>query len=191
MISHTRALLFPLRSNRGHMAIEDVVSELNRLQAVGLIAEYAIGGAVAAQAYIAPMSTEDVDVFIVIPGDEATSLTPLRLIYPDLISHGAKLNGPYVEIGGWPVQFLATQEPLYADAISSARTMAFGGQSGRVMGPEHLAAIALNTGRAKDSLRLLEFLKTGALDATVFGGLIERFGLAEEWEQFQLKFMNQ
>lgn len=37
----------------GPMALDEVVSELNRLQADGLVANYAIGGAVAAQAYIA------------------------------------------------------------------------------------------------------------------------------------------
>ena len=63
------------------MGIGEVVSELNRLRADGIIATYAIGGAVAAQAYIAPMSTEDVDVFVVVASEQATSLNPLKLIY--------------------------------------------------------------------------------------------------------------
>jgi hypothetical protein len=121
------------------MPIEEVVSELNRLHAEGTIAEYAIGGAVAAQAYIAPMSTEDIDVFVIFAGAEASTLAPLQPLYTDLIPRGAKVNGPYLEIGGWPVQFLPAADPLYESAIAEARSIPFGDQSARVMGPEHLA----------------------------------------------------
>lgn len=170
--------------------MEKVVSELNRLQTDGLIAAYAIGGAVAAQAYIAPMSTEDVDVFAVLSEPDASSLAPLRSIYADLIPRGAKENGPYLEIGGWPVQFLTFREPLYESAITHARVIQIGGQPARIMDPEHLAAIALKTGRAKDHLRLLEFISSGAINQASFEKLLERFGLSDAWKSFRVKFMS-
>ena len=171
------------------MALADVIVELNRLQADGRIASYAIGGAVAAQAYITPMSTEDVDVFVVIAGAEAMSLAPLRHIYADLISRGAKPNGGHLEIGGWPVLLLSPAGPLYDVAIAGARSVPIDGHSARIMGPEHLAAIALQTGRGKDLVRLDEFIKTGALDMTHFGTLVEQFGLTEKWDKFQSQFL--
>lgn len=171
------------------MAIADVIVELNRLQADGRIVSYALGGAVAAQAYITPMSTEDVDVFVVIAGDVATSKAPLRLIYADLISRGAKPNREHLEIGGWPVQLLPPAGPLYDAAIAGARTVPLDGQSARIMGPEHLAAIALQTGRGKDLVRLDEFIKTKAIDMTLFGTLVEEFGLTEKWDKFQSQFL--
>lgn len=173
------------------MAIEEVVIALNRLESDGLIASYAIGGAVAAQAYIAPMSTEDVDVFVVFSGDSANSLSPLQPIYANLIPRGAKISGPYLEIGGWPVQFLPAGAPLYTAAISDARSLPFGDVSARVMGPEYLAAIALQTGRGKDHLRLLEFINTGVLDESVFRNLVAHYGLSQKWSIFQAKFMEE
>ena len=170
------------------MAIADVIVEMNRLQTEGRIASYALGGAVAAQAYITPMSTEDVDVFVVIAGAEATSLAPLRLIYADLISRGAKPDREYLEIGGWPVQLLPPAGPLYDAAIAGARTVPLDGQSARIMGPEHLAAIALQTGRGKDLVRLDEFITTGAIDMPLFNILVEQFGLTEKWNRFRLQF---
>ena len=139
-------------------------------------------------AYIAPMSTEDVDVFVIFNSVDSHSLAPLRAIYADLISRGAKVDGPYLVIGGWPVQFLASDEPLYADAISHARTVPVGSQAMRVIGPEHLAVIALRTGRSKDHLRLLEFLNTGILDEAYFKELVERFGFVREWKEFRTRF---
>ena len=135
------------------------------------------------------MSTEDVDVFVFLTGPGANSLSPLSGVYADLIARGAKESGAYLEIGGWPVQVLLPMNPLYEDAILSARTAPFGTEIGRVMGPEHLAAIALQTGRPKDKLRLLEFINTGVLDSTTFEALLARFGLTDKWNSFQSTFL--
>jgi hypothetical protein len=171
------------------MAIQDVVAELNRIQAAGLIADYAIGGAIAAQAYIETSATVDVDVFVVFGGDTANSLAPLVHIWADLIAHGAKEEGEYLVIGGWPVQFLPPGTPLYDDAIRNARTRDFGGKEGRIMGPEHLAAIALATGRAKDYTRIEEFIRRGKVDMAVLMQLIEQNGLQATWKTFETRYL--
>lgn len=92
-------------------------------------------------------------------------------------------------IGGWPVQLLPPGTPLYDDAILNARTKMFGGQEGRIMGPDHLAAIALATGRGKDYVRVEEFIKRNKIDMDVFLQLVERFGLQEQWKTFEMRFL--
>lgn len=169
------------------MAIEEVVSELNRIKSAGLIADYAIGGAVAAQAYIETASTEDVDVFIIL-GPAAHPLAPLTPIWADLVAHGAKEHDEYLVIGGWPVQLLPPGTPLYDDAIARAHIQVVGGQELRIMGPEHLAAIALALGRNKDYVRVEEFIRRGKIDRAVFQDLIERFGLRQQWNTFKTRF---
>lgn len=175
------------------MAIQDVVSELNRIKAAGLIADYAVGGAIAAQAYIETSSTEDVDVFVVVSEPAASSLDSLNTVWPDLIAHGAKqLPGGYLEIGGWPVQLLHFGQPLYDDAIANAQTNDFGGnQVGRIMRPVHLAAIALATGRVKDYGRVDEFIRQNKVSRADLEALVERFGLRERWNTFRSKFLNE
>ena len=172
------------------MAIQEVIVELNYLQTKGIISSYAIGGAVAAGVYTAPMSTEDVDVFVIFAGSKAHSLDALSPIYGALIPRGAKVSHAHLEIGGWPVRFLpGATNGLYRDATANARDLAVGGQTARFMGPEHLAAIALQTNRGKDLVRVLEFLKTDVMNQSLFHSLITKFGLTDEWTQFQSKFL--
>ena len=45
------------------MALESTLSVLNEMQAVGVLGEYAVGGAVAAFLYIEPGTTFDLDIF--------------------------------------------------------------------------------------------------------------------------------
>lgn len=171
-----------------NVAINDVVSELNRIKLSGLISDYAIGGAVAAQAYIETSATEDVDVFVVFSGGVANSLAPLSDVWSDLIAHGAKVEGQYLIIGGWPVQLLPPGTPLYDEAIAQALSLDFGGNFGKVMRPEHLAAIALQTGRSKDYQRVSEFIRNGSVQVEAIQALINRFGLTDRWALFLTRF---
>ena len=62
------------------------------------------------------------------------------------------------------------------------------GEATRVFTAEHLAAIALEFGRTKDKLRLLQFLEIGGLDRPRFDAIILEHGLTEKWNQFLLQF---
>jgi len=56
------------------------------------------------------------------------------------------------------------------------------------MTPEHLAAIALRTGRAKDHNRVLPFLEQNALNKDRLLDILERHGLLAKWEQFKHRY---
>lgn len=169
--------------------IQDVISELNRIKTAGLISDYAIGGAVAAQAYIETSSTEDIDVFVVLGGTGAHPLNPLAPIWADLVAHGAKVDGMYLVIGGWPVQLLPDGTPIYDDAINAAVDKDFGGVVGRIMRPEFLAGLALFAGRNKDYLRVEEFIRREKVDVKALMLLVERYGLQSSWKTFETKFL--
>jgi hypothetical protein len=53
---------------------------------------------------------------------------------------------------------------------------------------EHLVAIALCTGRAKDHIRVLQFIKEKAVDQVILRTVLEKHGLLGKWEQFQRKY---
>ena len=59
----------------------------------------------------------------------------------------------------------------------------------RVMTAEHLVAIALQTGRAKDFARILQFVESGVLDSTKLDPILIRHGLLAKWEQFGDRFL--
>lgn len=51
----------------------------------------------------------------------------------------------------------------------------------RVCRPEHLMAILVQTGRARDRARLQMFLEEAGFDRTRLDDLVDRFGLRERW----------
>ena len=54
---------------------------------------------------------------------------------------------------------------------------------------EHLAGMALETGRAKDKARLLQFVEAGVLDAKRFKEILARHSLVDRWQQFEQQFL--
>jgi hypothetical protein len=170
--------------------IQDVIAELNRIRAAGLISNYAIGGAVAADVYIAPSSTEDIDVFVIFAQTDASPLAPLGPIWADLQKHGAIPEGGHLVIGGWPVQVLPAGSPLYDEAIQTATDKDFGGGViGRVMKAEYLVAIAVSVGRQKDYMRVVEFVQRRVVDLNVLQQLLTKHNLQSQWAVFKGKFL--
>jgi hypothetical protein len=54
-----------------------------------------------------------------------------------------------------------------------------------VVTAEYLAAIALQTGRAKDRERVIRLLEEADIDRTVFDRILESFGLAEKFKKLE------
>lgn len=114
----------------------------------------------------------------------------LKPIYDFLRSRGHEPEGDAVNIHGWPVQFLPAESPLLKEAVERAVTVDFEGVPVRVITAEHLAAIALQTGRAKDFTRLLAFVESGALDSRVLQDILTRHQLTEAWNKFESKYLS-
>ncbi|MBA2585232.1 MAG: hypothetical protein H0U99_01965 [Chthoniobacterales bacterium] len=80
------------------------------MQSDGVIRRYAIGGAVGASFYLEPAATLDVDVFVTFNSD-LPIISP-EPIFDYLKERGCNMEGEYVMIAGWPVQFLPPTSPL-------------------------------------------------------------------------------
>jgi hypothetical protein len=94
-----------------------------------------------------------------------------------------------VVIEGWPVQFLPPGDSLDEEALQHAVETEVEGVPTWVITAEHLVAMALKTGRAKDFARVLQFVETGVLDADRLDPILRRHELLEKWEQFGIKFL--
>jgi hypothetical protein len=172
------------------MDIKEVIATINQMQADGVIQRYAIGGAVGATFYLEPVATLDVDIFITIESAPGSLIVNPRRIYDYLKARGGTMEGEYVVIAGWPVQFLPAGTPLVEEALKEAAIRDVDGTPARVFSAEHLAAVALQTGRAKDKARLLQFVEAGALDGARFQAILVRHGLVEAWGRFERQFLN-
>jgi hypothetical protein len=172
------------------MSIRDVIIAINQMEADGVIERYAIGGAVGATFYLEPVATLDVDVFVAFRSEPGHLLVTPKPIFDYLASRGWAMKGEYVIIAEWPVQFLPPTGPLAEEALAEAAEVDVDGVPARVFTPEHLAAIALQTGRAKDKARLLQFIEEGALDAARFQDIVRRHDLVDAWPKFERQFLS-
>ncbi len=171
------------------MSIREVIATLNQMEADGVIERYAIGGAVGATFYLEPLATLDVDVFVAFGTEPGKRIASPKPIFDYLLAHGCSMQGEYVMIAGWPVQFLPPGTPLVEETLANAIVVDVDGIPARVFSTEHLAAIALQTGRAKDKARLLQFVEEGVLDASRFQGIVQH-ALVDAWTKFERQFLS-
>lgn len=151
---------------------------MNRLVTDGIIENYAIGGAIGASFYLQAMQTEDIDVFVFLPASSGALVT-LTSVYAALKSQGGEVEREYVRFGPWPLQVLTDANPLIAEAIRNAIEVDFEGIPTRVFRPEHLCAIALQTGRNKDYARVILFVEQGEVDLAALSALAKSYGLED------------
>jgi len=174
----------------GDVKIEEVIVMLNQMERDGVITRYAIGGAVGATFYVEPVSTLDVDVFITFKPQPGSMLISPAAIFDYLKGFGCKMEDEYIVISGWPVQFLPASGPLLEEALENAVEVDVESEPARVLTAEYLAAIALQTGRAKDKARLLQFIEARALDLPSFEAVVAKHELSQQWQTFQKQFLS-
>lgn len=165
--------------------MEATLQVLNELEHEGVITRYAIGGAVGAIFYMEPFLTYDLDVFVTLPQTTGSLLLTLSPIYETLRRRGYEEEGECLRIEGIPVQFLPAYNALLEEALAEARETRYAQTSTRVLRPEHLAAIMVQTGRDKDRQRFSTFMQEAELDADYLHGVLARHGLTERFHAWQ------
>jgi len=100
-----------------------------------------------------------------------------------------EIASQYVVIAGWPVQFLPADTALLQEALAAAMEKDVDGTPARVFTAEHIAAIALDTGRAKDKARVLQFIEAGVLDLDRLHRILGRHGSSGRWQEFERQFL--
>ena len=171
------------------MSVAAVIRIVNQMVSDGVVELYAIGGAVGATFYLEPAATLDIDFFVLFRS-EPNKLVSLQPIFDYLVAHGGVIEGEHVVIAGWPVQFLPPTSPLVEEALREAVVVDVDGAPARVFTPEHLSAVALQTGRAKDKARLLQFVESGVLDMPRFVDILSKHGLLDRWHAFRSTFLD-
>ena len=161
------------------------IQVLNDLKREGVIADYAIGGAIAALFYAEPSFTQDLDVFVLFPEPKRGKLISLGPIYAALRNRGYKAFKEFVEIEGILVQFLPASGALLEEALKEAYNKRYEGTPTRVMRPEHLIAIALQTGRAKDRARVSLLMEQATMEMDYLRLVLKRHKLDKEFAKWQ------
>jgi hypothetical protein len=150
------------------MGFHEAIDKLNEIKRIGLIRDYAIGGAYAVTLYDVPQATYDLDVFVILSlGSNFSDL------YDYFLKEGATLNHEHIIIGDLPVQFFPDLGPLYSNAIEDAQNIEFDGISTRFISLEHLILMLLTSFRPKDKIRIAQLLGKANKDKIL--NLMRRF----------------
>jgi hypothetical protein len=168
--------------------MKETLKVINQMKRDGVIGQYAIGGRIAADYYLEPASTIDVDVFVFLPADKSKLLS-LSPVYEYLNSRGFQNEKEYVVVHEWPVQFLPPADALEEEAIREATNIKLEEVDCRLMTAEHLVAIALKVGRHKDINRIQEFISRQTVNMDTLKGVLSRHGLEEKWRTFERKHL--
>jgi len=161
--------------------VKRTLEVLNELEREGVFTRYAIGGAMAATFYTEPVLTFDLDVFVLLQSS-GTGLVSLAPIYDALRTRGYKEEQECILIEGVPVQFLPAYNALIEEALAQAREIDYEGVPARVVRAEHLIAICLQTGRAKDRARVAMLREQAHLDHELLADILNRHQLEDKWK---------
>lgn len=157
----------------------DVLRLLERLKAEGVVADYALAGAMAANFWDEAVATQDLDV-VVLFKTPASRLDPLRPIFDRLPEASYPRDGEHIEIAGVPVQFLPAWNSVVARSVQDAHEASYDPDDAsapplRVMTPTHLAAIWLSEASAltpRRRERIARFREAGLLDDALLTRLL-------------------
>jgi len=166
--------------------MEKTLKVLNELERRGLIRRYAIGGGIATFFYTEPVLTYDLDVFVFLPAEESKIIS-LSPIYDYLKRKGYREDKEHIVVEGIPIQFIPAYNLLVEEAVREAREVKYKGVKTRVVQAEHLVAIMLQTGRAKDKVRMVLFLEEAKINRSRLTEVIKRHHLNTQWNRFQKK----
>jgi len=160
--------------------LADVFRTLNRLRDESVILEYAIGGATAVLFYAEPTRTYDIDVFVTLRSEHDSLLVSLAPVYDWARAQGVAIDGEHLMLAGVPVQLLPAYTPLVEESIVKARVHEYDGVAVRVVGPEHLVALALQAGGARRRERAWQLIQSGTVDRDTLNAVLAAHGIEAE-----------
>ncbi len=169
--------------------MKHVAQLLNEMKNAGVILDWAPFGATAQMRYTEPVATIEVEALIEVPNPLRIDL--LSPVYEFCRGRSHQEEGEAIRVGTWPVQFVPVFDSLTAEALKKAETVDFEGEPLRVVSAVYLAAIALKTGRAKDSARILALLESESVKKPEIAALAARLGLGPAWTRFEKRFLDE
>ena len=151
------------------MSFTEAFRVLNGLKRRKVIRDYVVIGAVAATSYMEPVSTEGIDVIVLVDSDEE-----YRSTFGAIAKVAEARDGMHQVLGGVPIQmFPSTTIPLYRDTLEGARQIRVGNLRVKFASAEHLILLYLLAFRERDHHRVRDLLRNIDEDRLTY--LLERF----------------
>jgi hypothetical protein len=149
----------------------------------GVIEDYVIGGATALMYFSIPnFVTEDIDVFVYLKANPASTMIDVSPIYNYLVSRkNARVQGDYVIVDGFPIQFLIPYDDVSKEAFAHAIRITPEQMSFKIFDLEYSMAIMIQLGKEKYIERLRTLMRYRLFNEKKLESLLEKFNLAAKW----------
>jgi hypothetical protein len=164
--------------------LEKTIQILNELEDAGVIEKYAIGGAVAAIFYIESTVTFDLDIFVLLK-KEKKSLISLSPIYNWFESKGCEFEIEHIIIEGIPVKFISAYNELVEEAVNNSVERTYKNVKTKVINPEYLIAIMIDTFRAKDKERVIRFFEEFDVNPEALDSILTKYDLTDKFKRLK------
>ena len=153
------------------------LAAIKEMKRDGIVAEYAIGGAMAVIFWSEPTVTFDLDVFVLM--EQGGPLISLDAIYSWTRARNYPEDREHIVMAGLPVQVLPAHNALAVEAVITAADLDYEGEPVRVIRPEYLIAIYLeDSARTRKRLeRVATLLDEGNVDRALLDDLLRRYNL--------------
>ena len=161
---------------------------INQMQDEEVFKRYAIAGGIAAIFYIEPITTFDLDIFIILDSDNKNGLVSLSPIYEWLGKRGYKTQKEQIIIEGVPVQFIPVYNELTQDAVKNACKTKYENITTSVVKKEYLFAIMLQTNRPKDIDRMIKFIEQTDMSVAELNKIFNKHNLNNSYRDFKKKY---
>ena len=116
----------------------------------------------------------------------------LDAIYEFAKRKGFSFDHEFISIYGWLVRFVeASHSPLWTEAIENADIIKINEADAPVIDKEHLVAMWLYAGRAKDYQKIAMFYEAGFLNETKLSGILEKHDLTAKWNKEKWRFIDE
>ena len=149
----------------------------------GVIEDYVIGGATALLYFSVPnFVTEDIDVFVHLKDKPSSSLIDVSPLYNYLISRkNAHIQGEYIVVDDFPLQFLTPYDELSSEAFANAMSVSPENIPFKIFKLEYSMAIMIQLGKEKYVERLRTLMKHSLYNKEKLESLLDRFDLKPKW----------
>lgn len=164
----------------------EVIQTINEMKEDGVILDFVIGGGAATSLYAVPYTTEDIDFFCIY------KQSSIFIILDPLFDYLKERGGRWIErngkktfiLGIWPIDFTPATTDLVTEAMKNAKTLQIDSVAFKIFSPEYLVAVALETNRAKDLLKVHALFDHDKVDIKILEDLLTRYNLGNRWEKF-------
>jgi hypothetical protein len=173
--------------------MERVIETLDEMVRDSVIEDYVIGGATALLYFSIPnFITEDINVFVYLKAKPSSTIVDVSPLYKYLRSKkNAIIEGEYIVVDGFPIQFLIPYDELTREAFINATRVTAGGAGFKIFNLEYGMAIMIQLAKEKYIERLRTLVRHRLYDEKSLGAILENHGLAAKWGMMKQRLENQ